>query len=66
MLQKSWIFNIVIIIFASQILFAQEKQFMWEDSLRIYTVYEPSMTPDPNGHPLVIGLHGQALMDLHF
>jgi polyhydroxybutyrate depolymerase len=31
---------------------------MYDDSLRTYVVYEPTLEPNLVGHPLVIGLHG--------
>ena len=58
MQRKKLIFIIIIIIITSQIIYGQEYQFIYDDSLRSYTVYEPSMAPIPSGHPLVIGLHG--------
>ncbi|MFC2084676.1 T9SS type A sorting domain-containing protein [Bacteroidota bacterium] len=58
-MQRKKLISIAIIIWlTSQIIYGQEKQFMYDDSIRTYTVYEPSLDPNPNGHPLVIGLHG--------
>lgn len=55
---KKWIFIAVIICFISQLIYGQEKQFMYDGQMRTYIVYEPSLEPNPNGYPLVIGLHG--------
>jgi len=58
MLRKRWIFIVIIICFTSQISYGQEKQLMWDGIIRTYVVYEPSLDPNPDGYPLVIGLHG--------
>jgi len=44
----------------------QEKQFWFDDSLRTYIVYEPELSPNPNGYPLVIGLHGTGATGYQF
>jgi len=44
----------------------QEKQFMFDDSLRTYIVYKPELAPNPNGYPLVIGLHGTGATGYQF
>ncbi len=58
MQRKKWIFIATIICFTSQMIYGQEKQFMYDGQMRTYVVYEPSLNPNPDGHPLVIGLHG--------
>ena len=39
-------------------IYGQEKQFIYDDSLRSYVVFEPTLQPNPAGYPLLIGLHG--------
>jgi polyhydroxybutyrate depolymerase len=48
----------VIVYLFSQISYGQQFQFMHDDSMRSYVVYEPPLDPNPNGYPLIIGLHG--------
>ena len=58
MQKKNWIFITIIICLISQIIYGQEYQFMYGDSMRSYVVYEPELEQNENGWPLVIGLHG--------
>ena len=55
---NKWVFIAILFNFSSIISTGQEFQFMFEDSMRSYVVYEPSLAPNPDGYPLVIGLHG--------
>lgn len=57
---KKWIFITIIICFASQIIYGQEKQkqFTYDGEIRTYTVHEPSFKRNQGSLPLVIGLHG--------
>lgn len=42
-------------------------EFVHDDSVRSYIVYEPDLDPDPTGYLLVVGLHGTgAHADLYF
>jgi polyhydroxybutyrate depolymerase len=63
---KNWVFVIMIICFTSQIIYGQEKQFMYDGIMRAYVVYEPSLDPNPDGYPLVIGLHGAGATAYNF
>jgi polyhydroxybutyrate depolymerase len=58
MQKKKWIFIAISICLASQIVYGEEKQFLYDDSIRSYVIYEPLLAPEPDGYPLVIGLHG--------
>ena len=59
MQRKKRIFIAIIICLASQMIYAQEFQMMHDDIMRTYVVYEPNnLDPNPDGYPLVIGLHG--------
>ena len=51
-------FLAILMICTSQLIRGQVKQFMYGDSLRTYVVYEPSLDANPQGYPLIIGLHG--------
>ena len=42
----------------SQMLYGQYQEFIYDDTVRTYAVYEPDLDPDPKGYPLIIGLHG--------
>jgi len=54
-----WIFVTIIICLTFQIIYGQQKQFIWDGILRSYVVYKPpTLDPNPDGYPLVIGLHG--------
>ena len=55
---KKLLFIFIIIFLTSQMLYGQYKEFLYGDSVRTYAVYEPELEPDPDGYPLVIGLHG--------
>jgi polyhydroxybutyrate depolymerase len=55
---KMLLFTVIIICFASQISYGQDFQFMWDDSMRTYVVHEPDLEPNPDGYPLIVGLHG--------
>ncbi|MBN2009077.1 T9SS type A sorting domain-containing protein [candidate division KSB1 bacterium] len=59
---KTWIFIIILIGFIFQFACGQdlvpEFQFVYDDSVRSYYVYEPELEPNPDGYPLVIGFHG--------
>jgi polyhydroxybutyrate depolymerase len=63
---KKLIFITIIFCFTSQIIYGQEYQFRYDDSMRTYVVYEPSLDPNPDGHPLIIGLHGTGADGLTF
>ena len=55
---KKVLFITIIICFYSQISYGQYKEFMYDGIMRQYAVYEPSLEPNPDGYPLLIGLHG--------
>ena len=55
---KKWMLITIIICLTSQISFGQYKEFMYDGIMREYAVIEPSLDPNPDGYPLVIGLHG--------
>ena len=55
---KKLLFIAIIICLTFQMLYGQYKEFLYGDSVRTYAVYEPSLDPNPDGYPLVIGLHG--------
>jgi len=59
---KMLLFIVILICFVSQTIHGQdlvhEFEFTYDDSLRSYHVYEPDLDPNPDGYPLVIGLHG--------
>ncbi|MBN1351285.1 T9SS type A sorting domain-containing protein [candidate division KSB1 bacterium] len=55
---KRRLFIIILICLASQMLYAQYKEFMYDGIVREYAVIEPSLDLNPDGYPLVIGLHG--------
>lgn len=55
---KKLLFIAIIICFTSQMLYGQYKEFMYDGIMREYAVIEPSLDPNPDGYPLVIGLHG--------
>ena len=48
----------ILICSTSQLLYGQYNEFVYGDSVRKYAVYEPLLDPNPDGYPLVIGLHG--------
>lgn len=56
--------NIIILSFMAglsyQFINGQYKEFVYNDSIRQYAVYEPELDPNPNGYPLIIGLHGSS------
>ena len=56
--RKNWIFAAIIICFYSQNIYGQYKEFIYDGIMRQYAVYEPSLDPNPDGYPLLIGLHG--------
>lgn len=58
MQMKKLLFIIIVLCLISQVIYAQQKQFMWGGIMRSYVVYEPFLDPNPDGYPLVIGLHG--------
>ena len=58
---KKWMLITIIICLTSQISFGQYQEFMYEGIMRQYAVIEPSLEPDPDGYPLIIGLHGAAM-----
>lgn len=58
MLRKKWLFITIIIGFCYQMNYGQEYQLMHDGIMRTYVVYEPNLEPNPEGYPLVIGLHG--------
>jgi len=55
---KKLSFIAIIICLTSQMLYGQYKKFMYDGIMREYAVVEPSLDPNPDGYPLVIGLHG--------
>ena len=55
---KLMILGVIIICVSSQMLYGQYKEFMYDGIMREYAVSEPSLGPNPDGYPLVIGLHG--------
>ncbi|MBN2009079.1 hypothetical protein JW960_07020 [candidate division KSB1 bacterium] len=55
---KLTILSVILTCFTSQFVYGQEFQFMYGDSMRTYVVHAPDLDPNPNGYPLVIGLHG--------
>ena len=55
---KLMILTAAIFCLISDFVYGQEYQFMYGDSMRSYIVYEPSLEPNPDGYPLIIGLHG--------
>ena len=55
---KIWKLIAIISCFVSQFVFGQEFEFIYGDSLRSYVVYEPSLDPNSDGYPLVVGFHG--------
>ena len=55
---NKWTFIAILFCFSSQLINGQKYQFMFDDSLRSYVVYEPDLDPNPDGYPLIIGLHG--------
>ncbi|MBN2182355.1 MAG: hypothetical protein JW715_10610 [Sedimentisphaerales bacterium] len=59
MLIKKWIFAAAVICMASQMIYAQTFEMIHDGIIRTYVVYEPNnLEPNPEGYPLVIGLHG--------
>ena len=55
---KKLIFISIIICLTSHISYGQYKEFIYDGNVRQYAVYEPSLYPNPDGYPLVVGLHG--------
>jgi polyhydroxybutyrate depolymerase len=55
---RKLLFILLIICVTSSTLYGQYQEIVYGDSVREYAVYEPSLAPNPDGHPLVIGLHG--------
>ncbi len=54
---KSVVIIFLICLF-SQNSYGQYKEFIYDGVVRQYAVYEPSLDPNPDGYPLLIGLHG--------
>ena len=53
-----WIFITIIIGCCTQMIYGQQFEMMHDGIMRTYVVYEPNLAPNPDGYPLVIGLHG--------
>ena len=43
---------------ATQMLYGQYIEMVYDGMIREYAVYEPTLDPNPEGYPLLIGLHG--------
>ena len=55
---KRWIFIAIIVCAVTPMLYGQYIEFVYDGIIREYAVTEPSLNPNPDGYPLVIGLHG--------
>lgn len=63
---KKMIFIAVLIGFSSQLVYGQYQEFVYKDSVRTYALFEPELDPNPDGYPLVIGLHGAGSEGIEF
>jgi poly(3-hydroxybutyrate) depolymerase len=61
MLRIKWIFIAIIICSASQLIYAQQFEMLWDCAVRTYVVYEPNdLDPEnPESLPLIVVLHGE-------
>lgn len=66
MSSKIYAYLFLVIWFMPQFIFAQLFQFVYDDTVRTYRVYEPALPLNPNGYPLVIGLHGVGSTAIQF